>query len=46
MHFEKSISKLNVTIHSVRQGEAKGLGHAILCAKTIIQFIIAINLTV
>lgn len=33
----KSISKLNVTIHSVRQGEAKGLGHAILCAKTIIQ---------
>ena len=32
----RSISKLNVLIHSVRQGEAKGLGHAILCAKTII----------
>lgn len=32
----KSISKLNMTIHSVRQGEAKGLGHAILCAKSII----------
>ena len=32
----KSISKLNVQIHSIRQGEAKGLGHAILCAKSII----------
>ena len=32
----KSISKLNVQIHSIRQGEAKGLGHAVLCAKSII----------
>ena len=32
----KSISNLKVTIHSVRQGEAKGLGHAIHCAKSII----------
>ena len=32
----KSISKLNLVIHSVRQGEAKGLGHAILCAKSLI----------
>ena len=32
----KSISNLKVTIHSVRQGEAKGLGHAIYCAKSII----------
>ena len=30
------ISQLNVLIHNVIQGEAKGLGHAILCAKTII----------
>ena len=32
----KSISKLNVSIQSIRQGEAKGLGHAILCAKRLI----------
>tara|TARA_S200000501_G_scaffold376095_1_gene429936 strand:- start:79 stop:966 length:888 start_codon:yes stop_codon:yes gene_type:complete len=33
----KQISKLNVIIQSIRQGEAKGLGHAILCAKSIIK---------
>ena len=32
----KAISKLNVSIQSIRQGEAKGLGHAILCAKKIV----------
>ena len=32
----KSISKLNVTIQSIRQGEAKGLGHAILCSRPIV----------
>ena len=32
----KSISKLNLAIHTVRQGKAKGLGHAILCAKSLI----------
>ncbi len=32
----KSLSKLNVSIQSVRQGEAKGLGHAILCAKKVV----------
>ena len=32
----RSISKLKVNIQSIRQGEAKGLGHAILCAKSII----------
>lgn len=32
----KAISKLNVTIHSVRQGEAKGLGHAIMCSKSLV----------
>ena len=32
----KAISKLNISIQSVRQGEAKGLGHAILCAKSLI----------
>ena len=32
----KSISKLNVLIHSIRQGKALGLGHAILCAKSIL----------
>ena len=32
----KSISKLNITIHSIRQGEAKGLGHAILCSRSIL----------
>ena len=32
----KSISNLKVTIHSVRQGEAKGLGHAVLKARPII----------
>ncbi len=30
----KSISKLDIEINSIRQGEAKGLGHAILCAKS------------
>ena len=33
----KAISKLNLHISSLRQGEAKGLGHAILCAKSIIR---------
>ena len=32
----RAISKLNVSIQTIRQGEAKGLGHAILCAKKII----------
>lgn len=32
----KAISKLNILINSVRQGEAKGLGHAILSAKSVI----------
>ena len=32
----RDISKLNISIQSVRQGEAKGLGHAILCAKRLI----------
>ena len=32
----RAISKLNISIQSVRQSEAKGLGHAILCAKKII----------
>ena len=32
----KAISKLNISIQSIRQGEAKGLGHAILCAKKIV----------
>ena len=32
----KDISKLNISIQSIRQGEAKGLGHAILCAKRLI----------
>ncbi len=32
----KAISKLNISMQSVRQGEAKGLGHAILCAKRLI----------
>ena len=32
----KSISRLNVTIQSIRQGEAKGLGHAILCSRSIV----------
>tara|TARA_B100001057_G_scaffold218174_1_gene218329 strand:+ start:21151 stop:22041 length:891 start_codon:yes stop_codon:yes gene_type:complete len=32
----RSISKLNVSFQSVRQPEALGLGHAILCAKKII----------
>ncbi len=30
------ISKLNISMQSIRQGEAKGLGHAILCAKRLI----------
>ncbi len=32
----EAISKLNISIQSIRQGEAKGLGHAILCAKRLI----------
>ena len=32
----QAISKLNVSIQSIRQGEAKGLGHAILCARRLI----------
>lgn len=32
----RSICPSDVTIMSVRQGEAKGLGHAILCAKPIV----------
>ena len=32
----QDLSKLNISIHSVRQGEAKGLGHAILCTKEIL----------
>ena len=32
----RTISKLNISIQSIRQGEARGLGHAILCAKKII----------
>ena len=33
----KSISNLKTSIHSIRQGHALGLGHAILCAKPIIK---------
>src|SRR5690554_4530916 len=32
----QSICPKNVTIMHVRQGEAKGLGHAILCAKPLV----------
>ena len=32
----RDISKLNISIQSIRQGEAKGLGHAILCARRLI----------
>ncbi|MFL2776365.1 MAG: UTP--glucose-1-phosphate uridylyltransferase [Gammaproteobacteria bacterium] len=32
----REISKLNISLQSVRQGEAKGLGHAVLCAKRLI----------
>ena len=32
----KNLSKLNLVIHSIRQGEPKGLGHAVLSAKSII----------
>ncbi len=32
----REISKLNISMQSIRQGEAKGLGHAILCAKRLI----------
>ncbi len=32
----RAISKLNISMQSIRQGEAKGLGHAILCAKKLI----------
>ena len=33
----KSLSNLKISIQSIRQGHAKGLGHAISCAKTIIK---------
>ncbi|MDC3045353.1 UTP--glucose-1-phosphate uridylyltransferase [Gammaproteobacteria bacterium] len=33
----KSLSDLNVSIQSIRQGHAQGLGHAISCAKNIIK---------
>ena len=33
----KSLSNLKVSIQSIRQGHAKGLGHAIGCAKSIIK---------
>lgn len=32
----KAISNLKVVIHSIRQGKALGLGHAVLCAKSIL----------
>ena len=32
----RAISKLKISMQSIRQGEAKGLGHAILCAKKIV----------
>ncbi len=32
----RAVSKLNISMQSIRQGEAKGLGHAILCAKRLI----------
>ena len=32
----REISKLNISLQSVRQGEAKGLGQAVLCAKRLI----------
>ena len=32
----QAISKLNISMQSIRQGQAKGLGHAILCAKRLI----------
>ncbi len=31
------ISRIGISIHSVRQGEARGLGHAILAAKEIVR---------
>ncbi|NKF50255.1 UTP--glucose-1-phosphate uridylyltransferase GalU [Shewanella sp. WXL01] len=36
LHEVQSICPRNVTIMHVRQGEAKGLGHAVLCAKPCI----------
>ena len=33
----KSISNLKISIQSIRQGQAKGLGHAVLCSKKIIK---------
>lgn len=32
----KNISKIGISIHSIRQGETRGLGHAILCAKKFV----------
>ena len=32
----RAISKFKISMQSIRQGEAKGLGHAILCAKRLI----------
>jgi len=33
----RAVSNLNISMQSIRQGEAKGLGHAILCAKRLIE---------
>ncbi len=33
----RSVSRLKVSIQSIRQGEALGLGHAVLCAKPMIE---------
>ncbi len=32
----RAISKLNISMQSIRQGEAKGLGHAIFCANRLV----------
>lgn len=32
----KNISNFNLIIHSIRQGKPKGLGHAILCASSLV----------
>ena len=32
----KDLSKLNISMQSIRQGEPKGLGHAILCARKLV----------
>ena len=33
----RAVSNLNISMQSIRQGEAKGLGHAILCTKRLIE---------